>query len=243
MKLIISETYDTLSSRAAEDTIHCMNASTDPLLCPASGSSPIGLYDELIKHSLERSSTVPRWKYAALDEWVGMNGSDEGSCRQSLDQYLFHPLKTEPEKICFFDGRSKDLLGECVKVEKFIKDHKGIDVVILGLGMNGHVGLNEPGTLITSRAHITDIDALTQKVGQKYFKEEKHLSKGITLGIANLLEAKHIFLLVNGKKKADVVKKLVDGPITEKLPASLLMNHADFRVYLDKEAASQISYS
>jgi len=171
-----------------------------------------------------------------------MNETDEGSCRHSLNDQLFYPLKIAGDKICFFDGRAKDLNNECARIENFIHKHGGIDVAVLGLGMNGHVGMNEPSTSPSLRSHVATLDPITQQVGQKYFKKQQHLSQGITLGIATLLESKHIFLLVSGKRKAAIVKKVIEGDITEEVPASLLRNHQNLKIYLDADAAEIIQH-
>ena len=107
--------------------------------------------------------------------------------------------------------------------------------------MNGHIGMNEPNTPINSRSHIIELDPITISVGQKYFNKPQPLTKGITLGIATLLEAKHILLVVNGAKKADIVKQVIEGPISESIPASLLRNHPNCSIYLDEAAASKLS--
>jgi galactosamine-6-phosphate isomerase len=167
-----------------------------------------------------------------------MNGNDEGSCRFHLNNQLFNPLHISENNICFFDGKTKDLNAECDKVENFITQHGGIDVAIVGLGMNGHVGMNEPGTSSSLRSHVTEIDAITQQVGQKYFKEKTHISKGITLGIANIMEARNVILIVSGNKKAEILRRVLEEEISEQLPASLLRNHENFSVYLDAEAAN-----
>jgi len=106
--------------------------------------------------------------------------------------------------------------------------------------MNGHIGMNEPNTSIQTRSHIINLDPLTVEVGQKYFKKPQPLDKGITLGIETLLEAKHIILVVTGAKKAAIVKQVLEGPISEAVPASLLRNHPNCSIYLDKAAASAL---
>jgi galactosamine-6-phosphate isomerase len=169
-----------------------------------------------------------------------MNGKAEGSCRFHLNNELFNPLEIPAERICFFDGRADNLEMECTEVENFIKTHGGIDVAIVGLGMNGHVGMNEPGTSASLRSHVADIDPVTQKTGQKYFKEQRQLTHGVTLGLATLMEATHIILLVNGGHKAQIVKQVLEGDISETPPASLLRNHAGLKVYLDSEAAAML---
>jgi galactosamine-6-phosphate isomerase len=169
-----------------------------------------------------------------------MDGNNEGSCRHSLDEQLFTPLKIKADKICFFNGKAPDPDKESERVEQFIQKHGGIDVSVLGLGMNGHVGMNEPYTLPSLRSHIAKLDPVTQEVGQKYFKERQHLSEGITLGLATLLESKHIFLLVNGNRKSEIVKKVIEGNITEEVPATILRRHTDLKIYLDADAAKLI---
>jgi galactosamine-6-phosphate isomerase len=238
MQLIISDTYETMSAKAAEAVIQKIKSYRNGLLCPASGDSPTGLYQELINQLNNDEADISGWYFVGLDEWLGMNGNDEGSCRFHLNNQLFNPLHISENNICFFDGKTKDLNAECDKVENFITKHGGIDVAIVGLGMNGHVGMNEPGTSSALHSHVTEIDAITQQVGQKYFKEKTHISKGITLGIANIMEARNVILIVSGNKKAEILRRVLEEEISEQLPASLLRNHENFSVYLDAEAAN-----
>ena len=109
--------------------------------------------------------------------------------------------------------------------------------------MNGHVGMNEPGTDPDLHSHVSDIDVITQQVGQKYFKKSRQISRGITLGIADIMEARHVILLVSGNKKATIVQQILEGEISEEFPASLLRRHKSFSVYLDEEAGSGLSKS
>ena len=171
--------------------------------------------------------------FIGLDEWLGMNGNDEGSCRYHLNNQLFHPLDVDEKNIAFFDGRAIDPEEECKRIDDSIKKHNGIDLAIVGLGMNGHVGMNEPGTSASLHSHVAEIDPITQQVGQKYFKEKKEISGGLTLGIANLMEAKNVMLIVSGEKKAEILKKVLEEEISNKLPASLLRNHPNFTVFAD----------
>ncbi len=240
MKLLISDTYDEMSQKAANDLLNFIKGTQHPLLCTASGDSPKGMYKELIKQVKEKDIDISGWKFLSLDEWTGMNGNDEGSCRFHLNNDLFGPLNVAEENIVFFDGKAKNSDEECERIETFIHDHGGIDVAIIGLGTNGHVGMNEPGTPAYSRAHVAEIDSTTQAVGQKYFTKEQSLTHGLTLGIASLLDAANIMLLVSGNKKAEAVQKMIEEEISTQLPASLLRNHESFHVYLDTAAASQL---
>lgn len=238
MQLFISDSYESMSAKAAQEVLQLTQSHQNPLICPASGDSPSGLYKELINQVTAYQTDVTGWNFVGLDEWLGMNGNDEGSCRFHLNHQLFNPLHASQNNICFFDGRAKDLNAECDKTEDFIRTKGGIDVAITGLGMNGHVGMNEPGTPASLHSHVAEIDPATQQVGQKYFKEKAEISKGITLGIANLMEAENVMLIVSGTKKASILKKILEGEISEQLPASFLREHKNFSVYADREAAA-----
>lgn len=240
MEIFVADTYEAMSKQAADDVIKIMQSFKDSLICTASGHSPAGLYKEIINRADQKQLNISDWYFVALDEWVGFNESDEGSCRYHLNRELFHPLNVDNNKICFFDGRAGDLQTECENTDEFIRQHGGIDVAVLGIGMNGHVGMNEPGTSPALRSHVTDLDPITQQGGQKYFKEQQKLTQGITLGLTTLMEARHIILLASGLHKAEIVKGVIEGKISEQLPASLLQNHSRLKIYLDAEAAQML---
>jgi glucosamine-6-phosphate isomerase len=241
MKLFITDTYTELSQQAAEDVVQLTATQEAPVVCTASGDTPAGLYKALFDKVKNKEAAIGDWYFLSLDEWVGMNGNDQGSCRFHLDNQLLNPLKIANDKIIFFDGRANDLQQECERIENFIRKNGPIDVSILGLGINGHIGMNEPGTSVNTRTHVSALDPVTKKVGQKYFRTAQELTDGITLGLANLLESKHIILLISGAHKAAIVKQVLEGEITENVPGSLLRNHPGLRVYLDKEAAQLLS--
>lgn len=238
MEIIVADSYIEMSKKVADDIIPLMQPVDQPLICTASGDSPAGVYRELIEKVNTKHADVSGWYFISLDEWAGMNGDDEGSCRFHLNNQLFYPLQVSEERIFFFDGRADDLQLQCKEAENFIKKHDGIDVAIVGLGMNGHVGMNEPGSSALLHSHVADIAPLTQKTGQKYFQKPRSLTHGMTLGVATLMEVRHIILLVSGRHKAEMVQQVFEGEISEALPASLLRSHAGLKVYLDREAAA-----
>jgi glucosamine-6-phosphate isomerase len=237
MKVFVDESYEGSGMHAADDLIERVRSVNDPVICTASGDSTAGLYKQIVERVQKKQLDVSNWLFLGLDEWVGMNGSDEGSCRYHLDQQLFRPLQIPEDRICFFDGRANDLEAECQRIEKFIEEHNGIDATILGLGVNGHVGMNEPGTPAQIRSHVTELHDTTKKVGQKYFKNEQPLTHGVTLGIATLMESKHIMLLISGRHKAGITQKIFEEEISEQLPATLLRKHPSFSVYLEPSSA------
>jgi glucosamine-6-phosphate deaminase len=240
MKLFVSETYEAMSKQAAEAVIQLMQSGRRPVICAASGHSPEGLYREIIDRVRKKQLSVDNWLFLGLDEWVGMNAADEGSCRHHLDLELLGPLQVPEGRICFFDGRAEDLEAQCERIEKFISENGGIDVAVLGLGMNGHIGMNEPGVSVDMRSHVIDLHPITRTVGQKYFKEEKELTKGITLGMATLLEADNLIVVVSGTHKAEITHEMIEGKVSENVPATLLRNHPALKIYLDSDAASKI---
>ena len=237
----IYDTYNLMCTAAAEASIKLFNQINDVLVCPASGDTPSGLFREWVRRGKAGDFDATKLSFVGLDEWMGMNGQDEGSCREYLDRQLFQPLEVANERICFFDGRSQDPEAECGKTEQFITAGNGIDLCILGLGQNGHIGMNEPGVDPGRSSHIATISAETAAVGQKYFSSNKKLEQGLTLGVSSILASKEIYLLVSGEKKAKAVKQLIESEITNSFPASFLKTHSNCTVYLDKDAAKLIT--
>lgn len=236
MQVSIADTYQEMSSAAAELIIKLLGDYNEPLICPASGHTPVELYRQLVQR-LRGNTIVSRLSFIGLDEWVGMNGDDEGSCRHSLDRQLLQPLSIDNARISFFDGRDDDLQRQCQLAEEFLSRHRRINIAILGVGMNGHVGFNEPGVSAHYRTHVTELDAVTAEVGKKYFNTDKSLQKGITLGLSVLLESDHIILLASGTSKAEIVHQFVNGQVSGDLPVSYLKSHPSCRVFLDTGAA------
>lgn len=240
MKIFTANTYDELSKQAAVDLLQFVGSNPAPLICTASGDSPAGLYRELVQKTVTEALDTENWNFVGLDEWAGMNGDDEGSCRYHLNKLFFQPLAVKENHICFFDGRAENKTAQCEASESYIRQHNGIDVAIVGLGLNGHIGMNEPGTPANSRSRVADIDPQTQQVGQKYFSATQLLTHGLTLGIATLMEAKHIMLIVNGAHKASIVHRMLNEEPTDHLPATLFRKHPGLHIYLDSTAAQLV---
>ena len=238
MKLRIDNSVNEQARHIASIVKAYLQQSQEPLLCPASGDSTKQIYQYLCEdHAAGYDFT--KWNFVGLDEWMGQNETDEGSCRYHLNHQLFHPLGTQSSKICFFDGKAEDVEEECRRIENFIENKKGIDVAILGLGLNGHIGMNEPGTPENTGAHIADIHPLTANTAQKYFTEQRSIKQGLTLGWQNILNAKRVILVVNGRHKAEIVNQLVHTTEPDiNLPASVLRKHPNVYLWLDAEAAS-----
>ena len=157
-----------------------------------------------------------------------------------LKKHLFDHIDYSESNLCFFDGESPDLEKECSKTDAFIQKFGPVDLMLLGVGMNGHLGLNEPGTPFELSSHIVNLDETTKKVGKKYFSGDVKLSKGISLGLKYVIDAKTVIVQISGLKKAEVTRQLTESEITPDFPASVIKKHGNSFLLLDREAASYL---
>jgi galactosamine-6-phosphate isomerase/glucosamine-6-phosphate deaminase len=243
MKISIYDTYDEMSKAAVELVAKQLAAKPDSVLCFPSGDSPTGMLQLLVEAANDGKIDLSQCFFVGLDEWVGMDQNDVGSCKHYLYTNFFGKLSIDPERIILFDAKSDDLEGECERVNKFISEKDGIDLMMVGIGMNGHLGLNEPGTSFDMYAHRTVLDPVTIQVGQKYFPKETKLTEGITLGLKHLVEAKIPVLIASGPKKAVIIAEGLQGSVTTEVPASILQTIPKVIILLDKEAASALEHA
>jgi len=241
MKISIYSDFDGMSKAVADLIAEEIRRKPSALLCLPSGESPTGIFRYLARYASEGTVNFRDARFVGLDEWVGMDGRHEGSCRHYMDAHLFGPLAIRPEQIRFFDALSPDLDEECKKMDDHISRQGPIDIMMVGLGLNGHIGLNEPGADPGSYSHHSPLDPLTVQVAQKYFQQETPLREGITLGLQHFREAAIPILIAGGHKKAAIVARVLEGEITEQVPASIIRSLVAGKVFLDREAASQLA--
>lgn len=239
--LLIHKNHQALSQAVAERVAKVLQDKPDALICLPSGNTSLRLFEILVNQHEIGEIDFSRCTFALLDEWLGMDGQDEGSCRYWIDKKLLNPLGFTEEQIIAFDAKSDDLKGECERIDKKIEEMGGFDLVVLGVGMNGHLALNEPGTSFDSYAHTTTLDPLTAEVGQKYFSKQTPLTEGITLGIRHFLESKELIVMASGEAKASVMKQALEGEVTEDFPASVVQKDDKILVMLDEEAAGKLT--
>ena len=232
--------YNSLSEAAAQLVLEQVALKPDSLLCFASGDSPTGTLNYLIQYVKQGKINLSACFFVGLDEWIGMDENDEGSCKHYLNTHFFNLLNIDPKQIRLFDAKCKDVEAECSKMNQFITEKGGLDLIIVGIGMNGHIGLNEPGTDFNSYAHRAILDEVTIKVGQKYFKEQTTLSGGITLGLRHLTESKRAILIASGNKKADIIAKALEGPVSASVPATIFQTIPGSYVLLDDDSARSL---
>ncbi|HEU4607607.1 MAG TPA: glucosamine-6-phosphate deaminase [Chitinophagaceae bacterium] len=242
MQIMLAADYSRMSAMAADLAAQQLKNVARPLICVAAGTSPAGFYKALLALQQTGGVSMQHWSYVSLDEWLSVPGSEKGSSRNMMDEALFIPGRIQPRQIKFFDGLAAHPEEECAAMEAYIEQHGGIDMAILGLGMNGHVGLNEPGVDPALSTHVCKLSESTRRVAQKYFTHEKQLDKGITLGIASLMKARMLLLIVSGVHKAGILQQALEGPVTKQVPASLLRDHPALYVVADAAAASLLKH-
>ena len=212
--------------QAMKDGIHTLGLAT--------GSTPITLYQEMTNSDLDFSNMTS----VNLDEYVGLGGEDKQSYHYFMNENLFNQ---KPFKETFVpNGKAEDLQAECQRYDDVIATHP-IDIQILGIGRNGHIGFNEPGTPLDSKTSVVNLTESTIEANKRFFdKVEDVPTKAVSMGIGSILQGKKMVLMAYGEDKADAIKGMVDGPVTTHLPASALQNHADVVVIVDDAAASKL---
>lgn len=240
MLLKIFSNYNELSAHAAGEIVDLVKRKPDAVLCLAAGDTPRLTYEMVAKKAGAQKVDFSKVTFIGLDEWVGIPPENEGSCHYFLYKNLFTPLQISATQIHLFNALTDDLAAACKKMDTTILQAGSIDLMLVGIGMNGHIGFNEPGVAFDLYSHVIDLDENTQQVGQKYFREAMPLRKGVTLGLQHFLEADTAILIANGIKKSGVIQKAVHGPLTNELPASIIQKHRNGLVMVDEEAASLI---
>lgn len=242
MKLIVEKNYNNLSKRAADILGAMVREKPDCVLGLATGSTPLGIYRELIKMNQREGLDFSRVKTFNLDEYYGLSKSDPQSYHYYMEQNFFSQINIKPENTFIPDGNCEDVALECERYDRAIEAHGGLDIQLLGLGRNGHIGFNEPGAQLRLDTHLVKLSQNTIKANSRFFPSAAHVPKfAITMGIGAIMKAKKILLVVSGADKAAIVKKLInDRAISTRIPASILHLHQDVTVLLDMEIASAI---
>ena len=240
MKTFISPDYAQLSEAVAKNVIDCVDAKPNALICIAGGDTPLGVFAALVEAQKQGRVDFSQTQFLGLDEWLGLGKADKGSCREMVWHHFFDKLTLRDEQICFFDGLTKDPQAECQRVDGYIAQHGPIDCIVLGIGMNGHIGFNEPGAALDNTCHVIDLDPITQTVSVKYFGTARDVKQGISLGLKTILAAENIVLMASGEKKAEIVAQTVNGQASNTVPSTLVKTAKRAALYVDKAAASKL---
>lgn len=241
MRIIVEDTYEILSSKIAEDIVLSVKSKPNSLICIAGGNTPQKVFEYLIKSEKTGKVNFSQCFFVSLDEWVGLDINTIGSCVETLYSSFFNHISTSSKQIKFFNGKATDLRLEIKEMKEFISSHKAIDIILLGIGMNGHVGFNEPNVDPNQDFIVVPLDPITKEVSVKYFDKVVEVNDGISLGMNTILASNNIMLMANGIHKADIIKESIEGIISNKIPATLLRNNKNLSVYLDILASSKLS--
>jgi len=242
MNIIRAENYSEMSQLAAKKLIEQVNEKSNSVLGLATGSTPEGLYEEIIKEHKAGNVSFKDVASFNLDEYVGLNKDNDQSYHYYMHHLLFNHIDIDSGQVNLPNGDANDLQEECNSYEKAIKQADGIDIQILGIGLNGHIGFNEPGTPFSMQTHVVDLDESTRQANARFFDSIDDVpTQAITMGIDTIMQSKQIILLVSGSQKAEALDKLVNGPVTEDFPASILQKHANVTIIADQVALSELS--
>jgi glucosamine-6-phosphate deaminase len=242
LKIIRTADYHDMSRKAARLVIDKVRRQPDMTLGLATGSTPKGVYAELIKDHQENGTSYAKATTINLDEYIGLPPTDPNSYRHFMNSELFDHLDIQLENTHLPNGAAEDMSRECERYEQLIKDLVDIDLQVLGIGRNGHIGFNEPGTAFNSRTHVVDLAESTRKANARFFSSIEDVpAQAITMGIASILDSREIILLASGSAKAEAIRQLVNGEPDEQFPASALNLHPNVTIIADEEALSLVS--
>ena len=230
-----------MSRRCAELIRDCLKQKPDALLCLPAGNTAIGTYQEMARMVETGEMDISQARFVSLDDWVGLSeDAREDDCTHFMFRHCYGPLNIPADHMTLFHTDAEDLEAECRKIDQVIFDNGGIDFMLLGLGMNGHLGLNEPGADFHSYCHLMGLSDVTKSVGQKYFSHQTTLTGGITIGIQHMFEAKQVVLQISGKHKQEIVRQMYTTGVTTELPGSVFQVLPNSSVIMDAEAAAKI---
>ena len=231
MKFITVKSYEELSNKAADIIAAQVIVKPNCVLGLATGSSPVGAYKRLIEDNKNGKIDFSAVTTVNLDEYVGLDGSNDQSYRYFMNDNLFNHINIDKAKTFVPSGLAADLKAEGEAYDEMIKDFGGIDLQLLGIGVDGHIGFNEPDKYFTAATHEVKLDDSTIKANARFFNNEDEVPKtAITMGMMSIMQAKKVLLVANGANKKEIVEKAFFGPIDPMVPASILQLHPDLTV-------------
>ena len=238
-RVYLETDFEAMSVRSARLIADVVRQKPDALVCLPAGSTAKRTF-EILREMRDAGEVdfTDTW-FVALDEWLDLEDESE-NCDAFMRKNFYGPLGIPDERVKRFDIHAADLQTACKDVDRFVFERGGIDVMLLGVGMNGHLGLNEPNGDFSEYAKVVELDPVTMSVGQKYFSQQTKLTRGITLGVHHMFETKLVILQVGGAHKAEIVERIVKTPPTEALPATVLKLVPHGVIVTDRDAAANV---
>lgn len=241
MKIIVTKNYKEMSTAAGEILERVINEKPDCVLGLATGSTPEGLYDYLTQKYDEGKLDFSKVSSVNLDEYYPISPDNDQSYRYFMNKNLFDRVNIDKNRTFVPNGEAKDVEAACAAHESKIDELGGIDIQILGIGRNGHIGFNEPGAELFKYTHLTELTSDTINANARFFSSEDEVPKhALTMGVASVFKARKILLLASGKGKAEAIARLIKGGISTDCPASLLSLHPDVTLICDEDAYSLV---
>ncbi len=239
MKIIITKDYEELSQKAFE-VMKTVLANRNAVLGLATGSTPLGLYGKMIEDHLKNGTSYRDMRAINLDEYAGLSPENDQSYRYFMRKNLFDGIDIDLANTHIENGLAADEAAECARYNALLSRFPR-DIQLLGIGANGHIAFNEPGTPFDSETHVVDLTENTIEMNARFFKSKDEVPRrAFTMGIKNITDAKKVLILACGASKARAVYETVNGPVTENVPASILQLHKDCILIADREAAALI---
>jgi len=241
LQVKIAKDYAEMSRLAADMVAQLLENKPDAVLGLATGSTPIGLYEELVRRH-KAGLDFSRVTTFNLDEYYGLDRDHPASYNYFMWEHLFSKINISKDRINIPNGAAPDPEEECRRYEAKIAAAGGIDLQVLGIGHNAHIGFNEPGTPFGSTTSLVQLTPSTIKANARFFEKEEDVPRqAISMGIKSIMQSRSIILLANGEGKAEAVAAAIEGPVTEKVPASVLQLHPNCTFILDEAAASKLT--
>ena len=241
MKIYKAKDYKDMSRKAANIISAQVIMKPNCVLGLATGSTPIGTYDQLVEWYNKGDLDFSEVTTVNLDEYKGLPRTNDQSYYYFMHQHLFDRVNIDPERTNVPNGMEPDAEKECGRYEELIRSLGGVDLQLLGLGHNGHIGFNEPGEAFEKETHCVDLTESTIEANKRFFASADDVPKqAYTMGIKTIMQAKKILIEVNGENKADIVERAFFGPVTPEVPASILQLHNDVTLVGDEEALAKI---
>jgi glucosamine-6-phosphate deaminase len=242
MEVVVLPTYEEISKAAAEVIAQVLNEKPNAVLGMATGSTPLGVYQELVRMHREEGLDFAQVTTFNLDEYVGLRPNHPQSYHYFMHENFFKHVNIAHSNIFIPSGTTSNYRAFCEWYERRITECGGIDVQILGIGSDGHIAFNEPGSSLSSRTRLKTLAQPTIDDNARFFERREDVPiYAITMGVGTILEARTLVLLANGKNKASACAAMVEGPVTSMVTATALQLHPDARVFLDNDAASHLN--
>ena len=241
MKIYKAKDYKDMSRKAANIISAQVIMKPNCVLGLATGSTPIGTYDQLVEWYSKGDLDFSEVTTVNLDEYKGLPRTNDQSYYYFMHQHLFDRVNIDPDRTNVPNGMEPDAEKECGRYEELIRSLGGVDLQLLGLGHNGHIGFNEPGEAFEKETHCVDLTESTIEANKRFFASADDVPKqAYTMGIKTIMQAKKILIVVNGENKADIVERAFFGPVTPEVPASILQLHNDVTLVGDEAALAKI---